>query len=272
MDIQYLNLENSKIAYIENNKEAAQTIFFIHGNSVSKRSWRKQYNSDILSAYRMVAIDLPAHGDSDAFDTKNYTLPGLAKLMCEAVKQLSDNKPYILAGISLSTNIIAEMLAYDVAPKGLVLAGPCIVGKDFTIEKFVKPNTHVGVVFTDEPAEVDVHNYGRETCLSKDEDDINIFMEDFKAVKNPFRSSLAQSITTAVYNDEIALLQQHNIPSLIIFGKDEIVIDPDYLDTAVLPGWNDKIYKIEGASHLVNIDQPEAFNKLLEEFATDIFK
>ena len=272
MEIQFLELASLKIAYIEKNKEAVQTIFFIHGNSVSKRSWRKQYNSAKLSAYRMVVIDLPAHGDSEVADATDYTLPGLAKIMFEAVQQLAGNKPYILAGISIGTNIITEMLSYDIQPKGLVLAGPCILGKDYPVEKLVKPNTHVGVGFSDEPDENDLYSYCNEASLSTDALDKDIFIKDFKAVKNPFRSLFAQSIASVAYNDEIELLKEKNIPALVVFGKDELVIDPCYLDNAALPLWHKTIYKIDGASHLVNIDQPVLFNELLYEFAEEIFK
>lgn len=266
----YVEVENIKIAYIEKNKEAAYTIFFIHGNSISKRSWRKQYSSDILSAYRMVAIDLPSHGDSDAAEV--YNLPVLAALMAKAVKLLADGKPYILAGISLSTNIIAEMFAYDMNPEGLVLAGPCIIGENVGVEKWLKPNTHVGVVFTDSADMNDVIAYAKETSLSEDENDLRIFLEDYNKVKPPFRSSLARSVAEAIYNDEIVLLQQSNCPILIIFGRDEKVVDPDYLDHTEFNLWRSQVFKIAGASHLVNIDQPELFNQLLKSFADDMFK
>lgn len=272
MDMSYLNLENLKIAYLEKNKDASNTIFFFHGNSVSKRCWRKQYDSRQLSAYRVVAIDLPAHGDSDATDISNYNLKGLAKMMCEVVEKLSDGKPYMLAGVSLSTNIIVEMLAWNVKPAGLLLAGPCIVGTGTTIDKLVIPGTHVGVVFTDDADENDIRQYAMETCFTKNEDDINIFIEDYKRVKSPFRSVLGTSIFSGAYSDEIKLLQTHTIATLIIFGKDELVINANYLDDIELPLWNNNIYKIGGASHFVNIDQPETFNNLLEEFAGDIFK
>lgn len=35
--------------------------------------------------------------------------------------------------------------------------------------------------------------------------------------------------------------------------------------------WKKTVYKIPGASHFVNIDAPEAFNKLVAEFAKDMF-
>jgi len=272
MEKSFIKVNGVQLAYIEKNPEAAKTIFFIHGNSVSKRSWRKQYNSPVLSDCRMIAIDLPSHGDSNEGDESFYTLKGLAEMMSNAVEQLAENKPYILAGISLSTNIIAEMLAFDVKPTGLVLAGPCIVGKDYEVSKFIKPNTHVGVVFIDHSDENDILSYAHETSASRDPDDVKIFMEDFKNVKGNFRSLLAKSITAGEYSDEIELLQQKNIPLLLVFGKDELIVDANYLDNAVLPIWNKTIYKIDDASHFVNIDNPEEFNALLKRFAEGVFK
>ena len=268
----FITTGNIQLAYYEINSEADQTLFFIHGNSASKRTWRKQYNSEHLAGYRMIAIDLPAHGEADVLPQQVYSLPLLATILCDAVQQLAHNKPYVLVGISLSTNIVAEMLLFGAKPKGLVLAGPTIVGKEHPVEKLIKAGTHVGVVFTDSPERNDILSYCRETSLSEDAADTTIFLEDFDAVKLPFRSALAQSIAAADYNDEIALLKEKNIPLLLIFGKDEQVVHTDYLDDAMLPLWNNTIYKLEGASHLVNIDQPALFNDLLQQFAAAVFK
>jgi pimeloyl-ACP methyl ester carboxylesterase len=140
---------------------------------------------------------------------------------------------------------------------------------EFTIDKMVKPDTHVGVVFQDDaPAQV-VHAYARETSLSNEEEDRELFIQDFMNVVKPFRSLLAQSIFNNKMSNQIELLQRNNVTVLIIFGKEEKVIDPDYLDKAPLRLWQNKIFKIEGASHLVNIDRPEAFNSLLKQFVED---
>lgn len=272
METKMLQVGNLTIAYIEKNPGASHTIFFIHGNSVSKRCWRKQYNNSLLDNYRMVAIDLPSHGESGVIDEKDCNLPAIGSIMYNAVNLLSDGKPFLLAGISLSTNIIAEMLVHDIYPAGLLLAGPCIVGKDHLPGNFIKENTHVGVVFTDVAAEQDVLSYAEETSSSSEISDINIFIEDYHAVKPSFRSLLAQSIVSATYSDEIDLLIQRNIPCCVVFGKEELVVDADYLDSTKLPLWSNRIYKLENASHLVNIDQPEQFNQLLKSFADDIFK
>lgn len=271
MVTQFVLVDNCKIAYFEKNPDSAQTIFFIPGNSVSKRVWRKQMNSAELSPYRLIAIDFPAHGDSDAMDERYYTFIGLAEILSKVITALSDDKPYILAGVSLGTNIIAEMLAFDLVPIGLVLAGPCVFGENYKVEQIAKPGTHVGVAFTDESDENEVLSYAHETSLSEYGDDLEIFFEDFRSVKAPFRSALGKSIFEGNFKDELRLIKEKNILSLVIFGKNELVVDCDYLDNAELPLWK-PVYKIQGASHLVNIDQPIEFNETINEFAEFVFK
>lgn len=272
MDKKYIDVEGIKLFYLEKNEAAKTTIFFLHGNSGSSNAWRKQWIDPLFSNYRLIAFDLPSHGKSDVAKETDCTLPGLARLLSSAVKQLSRNEPFILTGVSLATNIIAEMLAYDVKPAGIVLAGPCIAGGEFTLEKMVKPGTHVSVVFQDDAPAEEIDAYATETSLSDAEDDLDFFRQDYATVAKPFRSLLAQSIFNNQMNNQIELLQKNEIPILMIFGKDEKVVDPDYLDRAPLQLWQNKIFKITGASHLVNIDQPDSFNNLLRKFVEDVFK
>jgi len=275
MDKKFILVEGIRIAYLEENDHPGHnTIFFVHGNSVSSRTWRKQFADPSFRDYRLVSIDLPSHGDSGAAANpyQACTLPQLGLIMAKTLQLLTNGHPYMLAGVSLSTNIAAEMLAFDIDPKGLVLAGPSIIGTGIPVENIIKPGTHVNVVFTDEPDLGDVKSYAGETSLSGEEDDLRVFMEDFQAVQSPFRSALAQSIGNKDYGDEIALLRQKSIPLLVVFGKDEKVIENSYLDEVLLPLWGEQIFKIPGASHLVHIDQPEAFNKLVKDFAEDCFR
>jgi len=51
-----------------------------------------------------------------------------------------------------------------------------------------------------------------------------------------------------------------------------LIVDPDYLDDAELNLWKDSIFKLPSASHLVHIDQPKAFNRLLADYANNVFE
>lgn len=273
MQKKFLRVQGIDLAYGEKNPSASHSIIFIHGNSVSARSWRKQWEDPLLEPYRLLAIELPAHGDSGVADdpATAYTLPALGQLLALAVRELTGDKPFLLAGVSLATNVMAEMLPHGIGAAGLLLAGPCVVGAEVPLEKLVKPGTHVSVVFMDEAGDEEVQQYGRETSLARGEDQ-QIFLEDYYQVAAPFRSALGQSIAAGQYSDQVALLREAGLPLLVIFGADEQVIDPDYLDEVALPIWKDRIVKIPGASHLVNIDQPEAFNQQLAGFAREVFK
>jgi pimeloyl-ACP methyl ester carboxylesterase len=64
MTLKFITIDNFQIAYLEVNPEAQNTIFFIHGNSGSSRTWLKQMSDPLLNDFRMVAFDLPADGNS----------------------------------------------------------------------------------------------------------------------------------------------------------------------------------------------------------------
>ena len=273
MEKKFIKTLDIQIAYLEQNPLADKTIFFIPGNSISSSTWRKQLKDPLFDSFRLIAFDLPAHGDSgEAADPiHTYNLLKLGEIMALSLIQLLNGGPFIIAGVSLGTNIVTEMLGTQIFPEGIILISPSIVGESITIDQFVKPNTHVHVVFTDEPSFSDVEAYARETSFANEED-IQIFLEDYKTVKGAFRSSLGQSIGAQKYSDELKLLQQQDIPLLIVFGEGEKIVDNSYLDNVSLPLWNNKIYSIPAAGHLLQIDQPEKFNQLLKEFVEYIFK
>ena len=201
MGYNFTTVNGVRISYLEKNNAAPNTLFFIHGNSCTSNFWRKQTASKLFSQYRTIAFDLPWHGQSDAGDWADCSLTGIARIMSGAVKNLNDGKPYMLVGVSLGTNIVAEMLYHDLEPVGVVLAGPCIMGKNHGLEKMVKKGTNVDVVFTSDAPQERVLEYARETSLSDDPDDIRAFVNDYHQTNKAFRGVLASSLVN--YKDQV---------------------------------------------------------------------
>ena len=57
-------------------KADAPAILFIHGWSQNHLCWRKQYESVLADAFRLVAFDLRGHGMSEAPEAQQqYTSP-----------------------------------------------------------------------------------------------------------------------------------------------------------------------------------------------------
>lgn len=274
MKQKFIEIAGFKLAYVDSNEDQGNIIFFIHGNSFSSQSWKAQLESDLLKDYRLIAIDLPGHGDSDAAanPAADYSIPGLAAIVAAAIKVLAGKNPYLMTAISLGTNVLAESLAFDLHPEGIVLAGSCLVGGKYTLNSFAYPNTHIHVVFTEQAPEGEVRQYAAQVMTNDKEAIVDEFVADYYRVKLPFRSALMNSIQEQQFNDEIELITSVDKPILMIFGKDEQIVNPDYLDDAPINLWNQKIYKIAGASHLVHSDQPEEFNRLLSGYAKYIFE
>ena len=273
MQTLYLKIGDFKIAYCEANAEAGKTIFFVHGNSVNKSSWKKQLSSSMLSAYRLVAFDLPGCGESarSTQPEKDYTIKGLANVGAKIINALVDGKPYVIAGLSLGTNILAEMLN-DIEPAGIVMVGSSIVGNNIRLDKIAKTGTHVDVVFREDGLNDEVNAYANEVMFHPSADEVNDFINSYFVTDKKLRSTLASCISNNDFSDEINIIKNKNIKSLFVFGKDEVVVNTNYLINANLPLWNNKIYMVDKARHLVNIDSPDSFNELLAEYATAMFK
>jgi pimeloyl-ACP methyl ester carboxylesterase len=266
-----ITFDDLTLSYLEKNETAEQTLFFIHGNSSSATFWKPQFDDPAFDSYRLVAFDLPAHGQSSADPLHNYGVKDLGRTLAKAVKQLAVNGNYMLVAISLGTNIVAEMLDDSIHPAAIVLAGPTILGDEYSLENIGLPALDPGVLFTDDAPLCAVSNYYKEVLHSRCEQMAAELTSRHLDVKIPFRSTLINRAIEGQVSNELELLRKKEVPLLIVFGKEERSINPDYLDKACLPIWNTTIYKIPGAGHLVSLEQPRAFNDLLLAYTQDRF-
>ncbi|MES1216061.1 MAG: alpha/beta hydrolase [Bacteroidota bacterium] len=271
METKFITIEGVQLAYTEKNPAAQKTIFFIHGNSSSFRIWKSQFKSDLLSAYRLIAVDLPANGQSSACE--DYSLPGIARLISLALLSLVAAGDYILAGLSLGTNIVAEMLTNDIDPAGIIILGSCMLGAEYGMERVFRPGVDMHAAFTDIITEEELKQYwSLAGASSVDINKYKAFAEDYSLVKDKFRSRMFASVVEGKISDQVGLLERSGIPSLVIFGYDELVCDKDYLDNSAINLWNNKVFKLPDAGHLVPLDKQQELNILIDDFAKDVFK
>lgn len=270
----FITINGLRIAYFEKNPTEDKIIFFIHGNSCSSRVWQKQLQSELFNNYRLIAFDLPGHGKSSA--SKNplddYSPIGTAKLLSSVVNELADNGPYILVGFSYGTNVVAEMLAHSLKPAGIMLIGSCVIGIDHGLEKVFIPKASPSIFFYNEPDIKVVYASLSELLTSKEENDIQNLVEDYLTVCPHFKSSLFKTVEDGKISDEILLLQKSDVPVATIFGKNDDVVNIQYLDDRPFQLWKDQIYKVSGAGHWVNIDNPTLVNQLILVYANEMFK
>ncbi|MEX6689090.1 alpha/beta hydrolase [Danxiaibacter flavus] len=268
-----LTTDGLSVSYLEANPGAEKTIFFIHGNSCTARMWKKQLTDTDLKDYRLIAFDLPGHGQSDKFPLeKTYSLPAMGEVVAKAIVELSGEKEYIVAGFSLGTNIVAETLAFDLKPAGLVFAGSCLLGGEIAFSDVAHPDFDATVIFTDHPPKEQVDKFWINALPRSGAGEVRLFREDYDKADPPFRPSVLQTALSGTIANEIELVQQYGRPTFFIFGREEASVNNNYLDNVPLPFWRDAPTIVPDAGHFVTFEQPRIFNRLLAEYADEVFK
>lgn len=276
MSVKFINIEGIKLAYQEQNEDQSKTIFFIHGNSSSSRVWNRQLTLKELSNFRLIAIDLPAHGQSKGSEIPDelYSPKNTGKIIAAAVRNIAGKSRFIIVGFSYGTIILAEMLLHGIMPDGIVLLGPCIVGKNHGMERIFLQDEYAGAspMFNDETSEDTIVSFFKKYLIIYDQADLDLFRDDYFQVKRPFRSAMIKSAMEGGLSDEVSLIQNQAIPICIIFGTDDNMVNIHYLDDVPFKLWRNTIHLISGSGHFASVNQPDEFNKLLVEYASDRFK
>jgi pimeloyl-ACP methyl ester carboxylesterase len=274
MDQKFISVNGIKISFlVKNNYREKPVIFFIHGNSNSSRLWIRQMQDDVFSRFRLIAFDLPGHGQSmsPSLTTEHFNVIAMGSLLAEAVNRLAGDDPYILAGLSLGTNVIAEMPAFDIRPKGICLVSSTIVGREIPPSSVTMPGAASKVFYDDNPGDLLINQFLEETTVKNSIEERKRIEDDYRNVHPLFRSSLLKSISRELFTDEIETLKKLRVPLLCVYGKEERITSPELLDKISLNFWKNQIFKIPEAGHFLVLDQPRLFNRLLKEYASDVF-
>jgi pimeloyl-ACP methyl ester carboxylesterase len=246
-------------------------IIFIHGSCMNSDTWLPQLkNQELNSKYRLIAFDLPGNGQSGWYtnDTKGYRPKNIALLVKTIIEKFNVER-YLLVGLSYGTNIIGEIDPPLPNCAGILLEGVCIVNDAFPASAIITPGPNGHVIVAANPADEELHDYTFLNVKSKEVGER--FIKSYRAADPAFREEMAKTMMESDMGDELENIKNWKLPVCIMFGKEEKLIKTDYLNEFE-PLWNRKVYHIENASHVVNEEAPEEFNKTLLSFAAEVFK
>lgn len=269
---QKVKISNQNISYYESSGKG-QTIFLVHGNSSSGRSYLHQLQSQLGQTYHLIAMDLPGHGLSDVAPNPEvtYSLPGYADAVVEVAKAL-DASNAIFVGWSLGGHILLEASEQLTDAGGIAIFGtPPIADNPPDLENAFLPHPSLSFGFTAELSKENMLAYVT-TFFRPDIVEIpDIFLEDIALTDGRARANLGASITPGGYQDEIEIVGNIKIPLMIIHGEREQLVNADYIANLKIPTlWNREIQFIPNAGHAPHWEIPEKFNSLLMDFITEV--
>ncbi|HTH38206.1 MAG TPA: alpha/beta hydrolase [Pyrinomonadaceae bacterium] len=249
----WAEFEGNKIRYYDlGNKKAKDALVFVHCWTCNVEFWKENYTK--FPNYRVIAMDLPGHGQSDK-PKVDYSMEFFARAVDAVMKKAGVNRA-VLAGHSMGTPITRKY--YELYPEktlGLIVVDGALMpfGPRDQVEKFFEP------MFKDYKA-------GATTFVDG-------MLQTVHAEVRPFvRSSMlatpdyvGASAMRLMLDDSYAPHGKINVPVLAVMAKTEFWppdLEQKYKDVA--PDLDFRMWM--GVSHFLQLEKPAEFNAAVSEF------
>jgi len=263
-----VEIDGQIVSYYESSG-TGKPILCIHGNSLSGLCSQRQLESPLGEQYRLVALDLPGHGSSEAASTPEltYTLPGYSALLVKFISKLGIDDA-LMVGWSLGGHILLEAAELLDKAAGFMIFGTPPLGYPMAGDAF-KPNPLFSCLFTKElssgnAAAVAASFFSSEAPVPE------LFTEAMLETDGSARTALWQSVAEGNYTDEITVVASLNKPLAIVHGESDRLVNLDYIQQLSIPTlWRGGVQVITNAGHATHWEQPQAFNQLLSGFMND---
>ena len=119
---QFVSVDGLRLHFVS--RGAGRPVVFIHGNPGSHQDFSQAVLGDVSESYRTVAFDRPGHGYSDRHEGTKVTVEVQARLLRDALKQLSIERPIVVGHSWGGAVALAMALAGQDDLAGLVLLAP----------------------------------------------------------------------------------------------------------------------------------------------------
>jgi pimeloyl-ACP methyl ester carboxylesterase len=252
------------VATYEAGNPAGLPIFFLHGNSLAAATFFRQLEAPELQAFRLVAMDLPGHGQS-AWAPGHYAFGRLQATVRAAVQALRLEHA-LAVGHSYGGNLLLELLPDLPALRGLLaMAPPLSALTDFAR---AYPDVEARkLFFIEKVSAADVAAMARYALGPRaSAEEVALLQTAVGRADGRIRSELTASVD-ADLGDERGYVARTKVPLAFVAGElDDTVLFP-YFDALAAPSrWGPPLHLVPGTGHTPFFENPAAFNALLLRF------
>lgn len=268
-----LSIEDGIEASCAESGASDQSIVMIHGNSLSKETFKEQFHPSLTEQFRMIAVDLPGHGDTTGNLLRNegYSMEGLAEFIKRVVSELQ-LKSVVLLGHSLGGHLTLQAASDIPDLKGIFAVGtPPLTPKETELSPFLE-HPSLPLAFTPELTDEEVDNLS-EAYWSNRSPVSDLIGESIKKSDPKFRSDIGADVAKGNLKDETKVIAELTCAVGLAVGQFDQLINREYMDKVLDSDqlWKGGVQRIEGTGHTPQMEAPEQFNQMIVRFANDVF-
>jgi 3-oxoadipate enol-lactonase len=255
-----------EIAYYDSG--AGAPIVFLHSFGHNKTLWFPQLTHFLERGYRVVAPDMPGHGDS-AFDPSRHTVDAIAQSFIELCDTLGLRRT-IVTGISMGGYVALRMWARRPGLiAGLVLSNTKaerdseeIVARRRTQIAAIREHGLAAFIETGAPRRLSPKTLEQRPWVLD-----AIKMMNFTVSADVNAATLE---AMAAKEDDTATLATIDVPALITSGSDDIFIPKTSAGVLKDGIRNSRLHVIQDTGHVSNLENPTDYNRVMEDFLTSL--
>ena len=244
-------------------------IVFLHAFPLNRTMWAPQENA-LSSQFRIITIDLRGHGESDA-PLWRYTLEQSADDVRVLLDHLSIRRA-VFVGLSMGGYILfAFYRKYADRVNGLVLA-------DTRAQADTPEGKHgrflmAQTAYKEGPSAIADLMIPKLLSPMSIQTKLDLVQHVRVMIKGNQISGIAGDLMAmADRPDSVTLLSQITCPTQIIVGDLDQATPPSDAELLANRISNARLAIIPQAAHLANLEQPEAFNRIVASFASELRK
>jgi pimeloyl-ACP methyl ester carboxylesterase len=266
-----IDINGIKLSYKDNGVKG-DPIVFLHRSSLSSDTFKNQFAAKEFQKYRLLAPDMPGHGNSkpprepDIF----YSIEALTQIIVNWIEHL-DLKNALMVGHSTGGHILmSAWLQISSRARGLIIFGapPFSADKNPDDSHYGHPSyalTQQGKLNKDE-----IENLAK-LFVKKDGQVDPVIIDSIKKSDPAMRPIISQSISElSSFDTESENIKQLTQPIAILQGRYDKILKRTYFDRLEIPKlWRKKVQLIDNSGHCPQLENPEQFNQMIQQFIID---
>ena len=240
-------------------------LVMLHGGFLDRRSWDPQVEV-VARAHRVVRYDARYHGESTSVPGEYTSFNDLLGVL----DGLSIDRAIIMGSSLGGSTALDFAIAYPDRVTALILVAPGASGYGSESPALVQDMQKFFRVLVADGADTAIDYFLGWTVVGLDRVPADVDTAVMDNVRRMAKGSLAkmnsQIVVTELDPPAIGRLHEIQVPTLVVVGAHDQLYVLDLARRVAAEAADAELAVIPGAAHMVNMEQPDAFNEIVLAF------